>query len=369
MSRKSLNTLLSNRDVVTKLAQLGITTSRDLLEANKILLIYHLNLSLRDVDEVIQEVSSNLFDQRLTSCREIYSEYLKSQNFMSSSIKSLDDALRGGLPIGRLTEIVGSAGAGKTQFCLGVCVHAIVDHWKKNAFAVVNTADGNAPAYSAGGGVLYYDTENKFDAIRFKKIAINKFPELFDSQFSTDAVHRLEILCSKVTIRKVFTTKELNDDIDSKETKDFIVERGITLIVIDSIAYLFRNESGDEHSKEANLVAPAANLKKIADRMGAVVLITNQISQIDYDSSNNNKYGDTFQQNSSELRPFLGSTWSHCITSRLVMRSGMVNFKPTEEKYIDIAKSPLAPNMILAYKITDAGISCDLNEMLPNQTK
>ena len=355
MSKKSLNTLLSNRDIVTKLAHGGITTSRDLLEANKILLMYQLGLSLKDVDDIIQEVTSNLFDQRMTSCREIYLEYLKSQNFMSSSIKLLDDAMRGGLPIGRLTEIVGSPGAGKTQFCLGVCVQAIVDHWKKNAFSVY----GNAP-YSAGGGVLYYDTENKFDAVRFKKIAISKYPELFDSQISNDGIHRLEILCNKVEVRKVFTAKELNDDIDSKETKDFIVERGITLIVVDSIAYLFRNESGDEKTKEAKLVAPAANLKYIADMMGAVVLITNQISQVDCDNSANNKYGDIFRQNSSELRPFLGSTWYHCITCRLIMRTGMVNFKPSDEKYIDIAKSPLAPNTILAYKITDGGISCDL---------
>jgi RAD51-like protein 1 len=354
-----LRNIITNVDIINKLEKVGITTSRDILEANKVLLLFILDISLKDIDIIIDDVSKCLFNEKLSHCREIYEDYTKSQNFMSSSIKILDDALRGGLPIGCITEITGSPGTGKTQFCFGVCVQAVVDHWKKNAFSAIQTVDGNSPMYYGGGGVLYYDTENKFDANRFKQIAINKYPELFDNQISNDAIHRLETLCNKVVIRKVLTSDELNNDIASKETKDFIVERGITLVVLDSIAHLFRNESGDEHSKELKLVAPAANLKAIADKIGIVVLVTNQIAQVDSDYVSSNQFDDIFQQNTSNFRPYLGPTWSHCITCRVIMRCSMSNFQLSDERYMEIAKSPIAPKFIIKYSITDSGVTCN----------
>jgi RAD51-like protein 1 len=358
---KILRNIISNIDVVTKLEKVGITTARDLLEANKILLLCLLDLPLKDIDIIIDDVSKSYEPVNVLHCEDIYEDYIKSQNFMSSSIKLLDDALRGGLPVGCITEITGSPGAGKTQFCFGVCVQAIVDHWKNNAFSAIKTVDGNAPMYSAGGGVIYYDTENKFNAERFKQIAIKKFPELFDTQLSNDAIHRLETLFSKIEIRKVLTSEELNDDIASKETQDFIVERGIKLIVVDSIAYLLRHESFDEKSREMKLIAPAANLKAIADKVGLVVLVTNQITQVESDCfDNNDKFGDTFQQSTTTFRPYLGPTWSHCTSCRIVMRCDADNFQLPDVRFIEIAKSPLAPKSTLNYKITDTGISCDL---------
>jgi RecA/RadA recombinase len=188
-----------------------------------------------------------------------------------------------------------------------------------------------------------------------------KFPELFDTQLSNDAIHRLETLFSKIEIRKVLTSEELNNDIASMETQDFIVERGIKLIVVDSIAYLLRHESFDEKSREMKLIAPAANLKAIADKVGLVVLVTNQITQVESDCfDNNDKFGDTFQQSTTTFRPYLGPTWSHCTSCRIVMRCDADNFQLPDMRFIEIAKSPLAPKSTLNYKITDSGISCDL---------
>jgi len=348
-TKKSLRNLLNNYELVNKLERIGITTAKDLLESNKYYLMNQLSLSLKDIDIIIYEASGNLFDQNKITCLEIFNEITTSKRFMSTSVITIDNALRGGLPIGSITEIVGSPGTGKTQFCLGVCIQSLVDHWKNNSYN--------------DGGVLYYDTENKFDATRFKKIAISKFPELFDPLISTDASHRLDKLCSKVEIRKVNSTNELNEDISSKETKDLIVERGISLIIIDSIACLFKNEyGGDDRDKEKFLMAPAAMLKTIADKAGVTVLVTNQISQVDSSFDDTNIFGDTYIQNSSEIKPFLGPTWHHCITSRLVMQSSLINFIQSDERFIHLTKSPIAPYSKIMYTITDAGITCLSND-------
>lgn len=343
--KKSLRSLLKNYELVSKLEKIGITTAKDLLDSNKYYLMNQLSLSLKDIDIILYEASGNLFDQNKVTCLELYNETVNSKKYMSTSVTTIDNALRGGLPIGSITEIVGSPGTGKTQFCFGVCIKALVDHWKNNPYN--------------DGGVLYYDTENKFDAIRFKKIAMCKFPELFDPLISTDANHRLDKLCSKIEIRKVSSTNELNEDISSKETKDLIVERGISLIIIDSIACLFKNEyGGDDRDKEKFLMAPAAMLKTIADKASVTVLVTNQVSQTDSTSDDTNIYGDTYIQNSSEIKPFLGPSWHHCITSRLVMQSTLINFIQSDEKFIHITKSPVAPYSKIMYTITDAGITC-----------
>lgn len=334
---RALRQLMSNVDAVAKLEKLGITTGRDLLEANIIQLLGTLDLSLKDINKIIDEVSNNLLGYNfVVNCGQVYEEYVQSSNFISSSYKTLDNALCGGFPIGTITEICGIAGVGKTQLCMGTVIQAIVSGAKR---------------------VLYYDTEGKFDPERFKTIAINKFPERFDSTINISAPHLLDSLYSKVEVRKPLTSDELNNDIMSKETDDFIVDNSISLIVIDSIASLFRTESGDEHFKEVKLVRPASKLKEIASKARIVVLVTNQISHVDAHLKDPNKFGDIYQQGDIKLRPLLGPTWAHCVSCRIIMGGEVTNFLLSDEKTIKIVKSQIAANSTIQYKISDSGIT------------
>ena len=45
--------------------------------------------------------------------------------FMRTGLGELDEVLHGGLPHGGIIELVGPAGAGKTQFCLQSCFAAL----------------------------------------------------------------------------------------------------------------------------------------------------------------------------------------------------------------------------------------------------
>ena len=85
------------------------------------------------------------------------------------------------------------SGIGKTQFCIGCCVQAIVN--SSSTFKLVdipnntmNNTSENSHQISSNmtslksvkrAGVIYFDTEQKFDSSRLVEIAIKKFPNLF----------------------------------------------------------------------------------------------------------------------------------------------------------------------------------------------
>ena len=77
---------------------------------------------------------------------------------MPTGLANLDAHLRGGLPMRALTELVGPAGAGKTQLCLSVAARALVD--------------GSAH----GARVVYIDTEGSFSATRLHELLQPRTP-------------------------------------------------------------------------------------------------------------------------------------------------------------------------------------------------
>jgi RAD51-like protein 1 len=96
----------------------------------------------------------------------------------ATTLPRLDDALRGGLPSGGITELVGPAGVGKTQVCMMLA-----------AMMGMPVAVGGG-----GGGVLYIDTETKFSSARLVEIAVARFPH----SLRTDA--DVEELTSRVVV-------------------------------------------------------------------------------------------------------------------------------------------------------------------------
>jgi len=81
-------------------------------------------------------------------------------------IPPLDSFLGGGIASGGVTEVVGPAGLGKTQFCLGITIVGCLDR------------------LATTGRVLYIDTERKFSGERLSQIAQYRFPESFVEQGS-----------------------------------------------------------------------------------------------------------------------------------------------------------------------------------------
>jgi RAD51-like protein 1 len=122
--------------------------------------------------------------------------------YLRTLLEPLDQVLGGGIRSGCITEIVGPAGLGKTQFCLGMCVLGCLDRLDEK------------------GRVLYIDTEKKFSGERLCEIGTSRFPESFAERGAVDEMLRrvivqvpsssgnlLEILQVCVFFRDMFSTK------------------------------------------------------------------------------------------------------------------------------------------------------------------
>ncbi len=162
-------------------------------------------------------------------------EHVKIETVSSGAI-SLDMALGGGYPKGRIIEIYGPESSGKTTLCL----HAAAEFQK------------------AGGTVAFIDAEHALDPDYAEKVGVN-----------TD-----ELLLSQPD------SGEQALDI----TEALVRSGGVDLIIVDSVAALtpraeIEGDMGDSHmGLQARLMSQALRkLTSTASKMGTTIIFINQI--------------------------------------------------------------------------------------------
>jgi len=156
--------------------------------------------------------------------------------------KILDKMLDGGYETDIITTIYGPAGSGKTNLCI---------------LCATNTA-------RLGKKVIYVDTENNFSLDRFKQIC------------SSINLNYAKIL-NNIVFLKPASFEEQKKTFE--KLKD-IINNKIGLIIIDSIAMLYRLELGkndDVYEVNRELGKQLAFLKEIASKKHIPVLVTNQV--------------------------------------------------------------------------------------------
>ncbi|MEM1536096.1 MAG: DNA repair and recombination protein RadB [Candidatus Pacearchaeota archaeon] len=166
---------------------------------------------------------------------------------ISTGSKELDEWLNGGYEVDVITTFYGPAGSGKTNLCI---------------MAAANQA-------FLGKKVIYVDTEGGFSVERLKQIAFRAAKNIFKN-----------ILLLKAT--NFFEQRE----IFNKLLELTRVKKDIGLIVVDSIAMLYRLELGEASSSKnfdkirlinRSLARQLRILAEIARKKNIPVLVTNQV--------------------------------------------------------------------------------------------
>ena len=276
-------------------------------------------------------------------------------------LRALDSALGGGVPTGSITELVGPAGAGKTQFCLTLAVAA-------------------AAPTSVGGldsGVVFVDTEQKFSGARVAEIAANAFPSAYgvsseDTPTSTAAkAAALRSLTEKILVLTPSTLSETLQRLNGLE--EALIDHAVRLLVVDSVAALARAEFGTGRGQIARrqelLGQIASVLKQQAERLHMAALVTNQVTT--RARSGESAFAADDGAGSAATAAALGVKWAHCVNTRIVLEGATESsMMPAEgdgdragakhpgarSRVVKVVKSPRCALRGFEYQVWEGGV-------------
>ncbi|XP_073471261.1 DNA repair protein RAD51 homolog 3 isoform X1 [Aquarana catesbeiana] len=254
-------------------------------------------------------------------------EQEQAQGCIITFCSALDEILGGGVPLGKITEICGPPGVGKTQLCMQLAV------------------DVQIPECFGGndGETVYFDTESSFRVERLVEIANACVLHCsLITQAHQEEGHRLAM--QRFTANNIlsqiyyFSCQDYIELLAHIHTlKDFLAKHlKVKLVVIDSLAYPFRHDLEDLSLRTRLLNTLAQQLISIATHRKLAVILTNQMTT-------------RIGPRESCLVPALGDSWAHAATSRLTLHwDGM-------QRYATLCKSPNQKESTVQYQITHQG--------------
>eukprot|EP00557_Chaetoceros_sp_GSL56_P012898 CAMPEP_0176482724 /NCGR_PEP_ID=MMETSP0200_2-20121128/3529_1 /TAXON_ID=947934 /ORGANISM="Chaetoceros sp., Strain GSL56" /LENGTH=381 /DNA_ID=CAMNT_0017879061 /DNA_START=16 /DNA_END=1161 /DNA_ORIENTATION=- len=223
---------------------------------------------------------------------------------------------------GRVTEIVGEAGTGKTQLCLSLCISLvlppIVRIGQENKMARFDKNHGVPQKLQAiyicmgeSAGVAASQIAKRLAqmALARRKIKIKNDGQMRDEhQFVHNILQRIQTKCIYNTEQFLELLHELPIILEQENSNFF--KTGV--IVLDSIAGLYRTreEVATNHddkyfysNRSRDLFYISSQLKKISKQYGVNIVVVNQVTM----------------NGSGRNVPCLGLSWSYCVNERYML--------------------------------------------------
>ena len=197
------------------------------------------------------------------------------QDKLSSGSPIIDNLLNGGFEKGIISTLFGPAGSGKSNICM---------------LATISIT-------SQGKKIVFVDTEGSFSAERIQQLSGKNFKQIMKNV----------LLLNPTTFeeqKKVF--QKLNDNVNSEK---------VGLVIVDSVAMLYRLQKGSEEEiKTTNkeMANQLAILSEIARKKQIPVLVTNQV-YADFEN----------KQNVHMVGGDLLKYWSKCIIKLDLLENGV----------------------------------------------
>lgn len=336
MANKLISQMGLPKSIANIFAARNIITAKDALSLTELELMELLDVGLAEVTNAVAQISEvvcppyqtvlSLLEQRMQN------EYLAGH--LPTRLKGLDAALCGGIPFGVVTELVGPAGIGKTQFCL-----------KLSLLASLPSSYGGL-----NGHVMYIDTESKFSSRRMIEIGVNSFPEVFRIAGMTQE------MAGRIVVLRPASLTEFTESL--QQLKVSLLQHQVKLLIIDSMAALASGEPQQGRLGQHSLGWHISFIKSLAEFSRIPVVVTNQVRSLS--GSETPQYSFQVQRASKDLEyptsdsylvAALGIHWAHAVSVRLVFESR------SGSRFIKLAKSSISPPMAFPFNITSAGIS------------
>lgn len=334
--KKSFRTIYIKVLTVGPLLQLSVTS---LMRALDPLLTYHECLEFR------RRVAEACSPKSVTALHLLESDDAPHK-VLPTGLLPLDTGLLGGVRIGTLTELVGGAGCGKTQFAMQMIVMAAAKRQ----------------------GTIFIDTEQKLSLARLQEIAVEKYTStsgtalLLEPENTTNHAHPTvdeyvdpKLVLKNLSVYSPASMDELTNVLSSMEEeillrneeaeKDPEQNFPIRFVVLDSIAAPARRDfaPGSGPQRAAAVMFCSQKLKQMADQLNLAVLIVNQV-------------GGSWNSDDKDIstRAALGTSWHHCVTTRIQLES-VSNLSPVEVSKSVTGSKPLRWTSVVKSNIVGHG--------------
>ncbi|XP_074765408.1 DNA repair protein XRCC3 isoform X2 [Athene noctua] len=332
-----------NPKVVAALKKADIKSIKEILNLSGADLQRLMKLSSADIQCLLKTVSHTLRRNSMITALQLYQDkdHLTSQHQkLSLGCSVLDTLLKGGIPLVGITELAGESSAGKTQISLQLCL--CVQY-----------------PYKYGGlesGAVYICTEDVFPSKRLQ--------QLIDQQHKLRADVPAEIIQKIKFGNSIFVEHAADlDTFHNCITKriSLLLTRGmVRLVVIDSIAALFRCEFGvsDSVMKARYLQTFGAQLHSLSTRFRTPIMCINQVTDAVSES-------EAAQCSlGSRVCPALGITWANQLLMRLMVSrvpqpapsSGVVSHPTGSVRTLRVVFAPHLPSSSCCYTVKLEGV-------------
>jgi DNA-repair protein XRCC3 len=233
-----------------------------------------------------------------------------------------------------ITEISGTAGAGKTQVALGLCVSCALQ--QQNTALYVSLGEGSPQAKIA----------QRLEQMMLSRVAARRSSSRSNNISTTDLLDR------------IWTRSMRNEDellvFVQQELATILQQTSVGVIVLDSVAAMFRvSESHDDKYQYAKrsqtLFGLAAAFNRLSEKHNVPIICINQVSA---------NFGPSNDSSSSKAQeqPALGLSWANCVnTSYWVSRKETNSGNATSfRRHVTLRRSSSRPTESVEF-IVDAG--------------
>ena len=355
--KQSLNSLLVKHSSLQQLLSAGFLYLDELEGLTPVELSKETNLSLGESLQVIDEVRKHRTDslsaqkhathvpqakdtilptakpipQSVSSLELFWRE--QEQIGVPTGCKEMDEMLGEGIPLGKMTEISGVPGIGKSQLAFQLCINSCLAKGVDRSEAVLIDTEGSFVVQRARQMAEAACVDSMYGNVSERGEGVEQCVVTSDSVLSR--IHYFRCLDVVQLLCVVNTLEQFVQERKAEGSR-------IKLVAIDSIAFPFRMDMHEVKMRSRLLQTLSQALMELAQRFGLAVVLTNQMTV---------RPSVRDPEGRMQQVPALGDSWAHIPTIRLMLQwSGPV-------RTARLAKSPTHIERVVSYEITDRGVS------------
>eukprot|EP01031_Cornospumella_fuschlensis_P023917 gene23917-28960_t len=260
----------------------------------------------------------------------LYEACKQENRFISFGDSKIDELLGGGIYTRGITEIVGEAGAGKTQMCLLLALQTILQshlRGENGCVAILSCGEGLFPISRLLQLAQHYASQQQDQStLSTENPAVSPIPALAAEGFM-----------QRVHITQCANCEELME-IMKTHLPPLIPQLPVRLVIVDSIGGLLRGEGGEISrggiERAALLFSLSSYCRTLSDTFNLPFLMVNQVTAGAASSNFNtgeSSWGAGLQGSEGETlppwmaesggpTPALGLAWGYCVNTRIYLK-------------------------------------------------